>query len=103
MTQPEPHPGLLTGEPARIDWVELELRCDATITVGAYGGQASEWMKPGFSGKAHMSGMPNPEQTRAAYLYLQDTVVAPSLEALIVEVSQKLVAAQLAAMGQGNS
>lgn len=92
-----PHPGMLTGEAARIEWVELTLRCDATLTVGNYNGNASEWMKPGFEGKAHMSGFPNPDQCVAAYRYLVGTVVAPSLESLIAEVTSKLAAAQVQA------
>lgn len=88
-------PGALNPEqPIQIDWLELTLRCDATLTVGQYGGQASEWMKPGAEGKLHMSGMPTPEQLVAAYDYLQNYVIGPSLTQTITFLQQKLLEVQ---------
>jgi hypothetical protein len=78
--------------PAEIEWVELELKLDATITVGAYQGpEPTEWMKPGCGGKVHFRGMPDEEQLRAAYGYLQAYMIAPALEEVIVQIQNRLV------------
>lgn len=83
----------IPNPPAEIEWVELELKLDATITVGSYqpGPEPTEWIKPGCSGKVHFRGMPDEEQLRAASNYLQGFMIAPALEEVIVQVQAKLV------------
>lgn len=89
-------PGALSTPPVppSIEWLELTLRCDATLTVGQYGGNPTEWMKPGAEGKLHLNGMPTPEQLVAAYDYLQNHVIGPSLTQTITFLQQKLLEAQ---------
>jgi len=79
--------------PAAIEWMELELRLDATITVGSYqpGPEPTEWIKPGCAGKIHFRGMPDENQLRAAYQYLQSYTIAPALEEVISQVQGQLV------------
>ena len=79
--------------PASIEWVELELSLNATLTVGSYqpGPEPTEWIKPGCSGKVHFRGMPDADQLRAAANYLQAYTIAPALEEVIVQVQAKLV------------
>jgi hypothetical protein len=79
--------------PAAIEWVELELKLDATITVGSYvpNPEPKEWIKPGCAGKVHFRGMPDEDQIKAAYQYLQAYMIAPALEEVIVHVQSQLV------------
>lgn len=79
--------------PANIEWVELTLRVDATITVGTYGGQGTDWMKPGTEMKSHMPGMPNVEQTNAAYQYMY-AAINQSLGQVIAALQQQLIERQ---------
>ena len=82
---------LVSGAPIAIEWTELTLRVDATITVGSYGGNATDWMKPGSEIKTHMAGMPNQEQTAAAYAYMM-TQLNEQLGLVIAQIQQQLVA-----------
>jgi hypothetical protein len=78
--------------PAELEWVELSLKLDATITVGAYSSsnEPTEWMKPGAAGKVHFSGMPDDHQIKAAYSYIQNNIIAPALEEVIVAINHRL-------------
>jgi hypothetical protein len=84
-------PPVASGAPIQIEWTELTLRVDATITVGRYNGEAQDWMKPGSEIKTHMSGMPNEEQTRAAYGYMM-AQLNEQLGNVIAQIQQQLVA-----------
>lgn len=83
-----------SAQPLVIEWVELSLRVDATLTVGEYGGQPSEWMKPGAEGKVHMLGAPNPEQVKAVYSYLLNDVIGPSVADTIAHLQDKAIEAR---------
>ena len=73
-----------------IEWVELTLRLDATITVGGDGGEPQQWLKPGAEGKIRMRGLPTAEQLTNGYRYIQGGILAPALEEVIVQIQQKL-------------
>lgn len=75
---------------SHIEWTELTLRCDATLTVGNYQGQATEWMKPGAEGKVHMTGRPDVAQIGAAYDYLQNDVINRALVQVIEHLHEQL-------------
>lgn len=74
-----------------IEWVELTVRVDATLTVGTYGGEPSEWMKPGAEGKVHMRGIPAPEQIQTAYNYIQSTMLEPAMTQVLSTIHEKLI------------
>lgn len=92
----DPTPALPSGPiPApppdgSIAWVEIELKLDATITVAEVAGQPSEWIKPGATGKVRMYGLPDEEQLRNGYRYIQAGILAPALEEVIVAIQQRL-------------
>lgn len=73
-----------------IEWVELTLRLDATITVETAGGGASEWIKPGAEGRIRMRGVPTGGQLSDGYRYIQQGILAPALEEVIVQIQQRL-------------
>ena len=73
-----------------IEWVELTLKLDATITVQTAGGGASEWIKPGAEGKIRMRGVPDLEQLQNGYRYIQVGILAPALEEVIVQIQERL-------------
>lgn len=78
--------------PLQIEWVELTLKVDATLTAGTYGGQPSEWIKPGAEIKMHMHGVPDPAQMATAYNYAYEQLglslgqVIEHLQARLAEV-----------------
>ena len=76
--------------PAQIEWVELKLRLDATITVGGVGGSPTEWMKPGAEGAIRWRGQPGEEELVRGYLYIQEKMLKPMLEDVIVELRKRL-------------
>ena len=75
----------------QIEFVELTVRVDATMTVGTYGEKPSEWMKTGAEGKAHMRGIPAPDQIQTAYNYIQATMLEPALAQMIGTIHEKLI------------
>jgi hypothetical protein len=75
----------------QIEFVELTVRVDATMTVGTYGEKPSEWMKTGAEGKVHMNGIPVPEQIQTAYNYIQVTMLEPAMTQMINTIHEKLV------------
>ena len=81
----------MTAPDGAIEWVEISLKLDATITVGGSGGEPQEWLKPGAAGKVRMSGLPDAKQLTDAYRYIQQGIVAPALEEVIVAIQQKMV------------
>lgn len=76
----------------QIEFVELRIKMDATLTVQTASAQPTEWIKPGVEAAIRWRGPEAPAemQLRAGAQFLQGTMIAPHLEELIVMVSDGL-------------
>ena len=75
-----------------VEWVELRIRMDATLTVSVDSSNPTEWIKPGAEGAIRFRGpnLPEPDQLRAASQYLQTYQLAPALEDVIVLIQDRV-------------
>ncbi len=76
-----------------VESVELKLKLDATITVTS-NGQPSEWIKPGVEGKIVWRRVPTESETVAGYVYIQEKMLQPMLEDLVVQYRNQLAEAR---------
>ena len=90
-------PGLAVVPPTpigdgEVEWVELRIRMDATLTVSTDAANPTEWIKPGAEGAIRLRGpnLPEPEQLRAAAQYLQIYQLAPALEDVIALIQERV-------------
>lgn len=77
-----------------VESVELRLRLDATLTVNKGTSTATEWLKPGVEGSMRWNGIPTQEQIQMGYQFINQGMLAPTLEDVIVHLRAVMVEAR---------
>lgn len=80
------------SEPDILD-TQLTLHFGATLAVNG-GNGFNDWIKPGASYSIKWSGIPSEEQIRLATQFIQQQVLSPILEDIIVTAQDRLTEAR---------
>lgn len=80
------------SEPEILD-TQLTLHFGATLSVNG-GTGFNDWIKPGASYSIKWSGIPSEEQVRLATQFIQQEVLSPLLEDIIVTAQNRLTEAR---------
>lgn len=82
----------MSNEPEILD-TQLTLHFGATLAVNG-GTGFNDWIKPGASYSIKWSGIPSEEQLRLATSFIQEQVLSPLLEDIIVTAQKRLTEAR---------